>query len=328
MKAFALILALILLLIVFYELSLVFFPKPVREVVVEIKQGEPAAQIADKLVQQGVIRSKWLFIAYIRLRGIDKELNWGQYLFSGNLSTNDVIEILLEGRVLLKRVTIPEGLTIGETAKRLENSGFGQYDNYLELCKDEEFAQQLTGLPVQTLEGFLYPETYNFAREVSEEYIIRSMVREFFAKTENLHLPDDFKLNFYELIILASIIEKEARYKDEKPLIASVFLNRLRIGKRLQADPTVAYALAKEGIHRRRIYYVDLEIDSPFNTYRHTGLPPAPICSPSLPAMEAVLSPADSDFLYFFADRYGRHIFSKTYREHLNKQRALRSSSR
>jgi UPF0755 protein len=327
MKIFALSLLFLLILIAGYELYLILIPRMIEEVLVEIKQGESAASIADKLVQNRVIRSKWPFIILVRLRGIEKDLSWGKYLFSGNLSTTSVIDRILEGKVELKRVTIPEGLTIRETAQTLSKQGFGQYENYLALSRDQEFAQKITNLPVQTLEGFLYPETYRFAEEVTEEYILRSLVNEFFTRTSELHFPEDFNYSLYETIILASIIEKEARFIDEKPLISSVFLNRLNIGMRLQADPTVAYILTKEGIRRRRIYYRDLEIDSPYNTYRYSGLPPAPICSPSLPAIKAVLEPAESDFLYFFADSQGRHIFSKTYREHIYKQRALRSSS-
>lgn len=324
MKTFAIVLIIILMLVVGYELFLLIIPQPVQEVVVEIDEGEPAALIADKLVNHGVIRSKWPFIIYARLRRIDNELSWGKYLFSGRLSTRDVVHILMEGRVVLRRVTIPEGSMIDDTARVLVRRGFGEYQTYIELCNDPDFAEELTGFPVRTLEGFLYPETYNFAEEASEEFIIRFLVRTFFNRTSALYIPDDFKYTFYEMVTLASIIEKEARYNDEKPLIASVFLNRLDIGKRLQADPTVAYALSQKGIERTRIFYVDLEVDSPYNTYRREGLPPTPICSPSITSMQAVLEPAESDFFYFFADRQGRHIFSKTYREHLNKLRVLR----
>lgn len=238
-----------------------------------------------------------------------------------------VVQKLLEGDVMMQRITIPEGLTIRETARSMQSQGLGIYDIFLELCTDPDFTYHLTGFEVPTLEGFLYPDTYHFADGVSEEFIIRQLVNEFFKKTSTLQLPEEFNLSFYEMIILASIVEKEATFSDEKPMIASVFLNRLRIGKRLQADPTIAYALAKHGIRRSTIFYVDLEIESPYNTYRRAGLPPTPICSPSISSMQAVLEPAKSTFLYFFADGRGRHIFSRTYQEHLNKQRALRSRS-
>jgi|SRR5690554_2037526 UPF0755 protein len=325
MRTFAIILATLFIIALSYEVYLLIIPRPIQEVVVEIQTGEPAARIGDKLVQHGVIRSKWPFVIYVRLRNIDQELSWGKYLFSGRMSTAAVVKKLLEGDVMTHRVVIPEGLTVRETARRLDEQGFGDYNTFVDLVKDIEFATQITGFPIETLEGFLYPETYYFAEGVSEEFILRRMVNEFFHKTSELQLPNNFDFSFYEMIILASIIEKEARYIDEMPLISSVFINRLNIGKRLQADPTVAYALAREGIERRTIYYIDLQIDSPYNTYQRIGLPPAPICSPSLPAMQAVLQPAESEFLYFFADQQGRHIFSKTYREHLNKQRALRN---
>ena len=312
MKKFAIILAVFLLAVLGYEIYLLIFPRTINEVIVEIKIGEPAAVIADKLVQHGVIRSKWLFMALVRIQGVDKELSYGNYLFSGRLSTASVARQLIDGKIMLERVTIPEGLTIRGTARRLEASGFGNFDNYVNLAYDPVFAEQITGFQVQSLEGFLYPETYHFAEGVSEEFVLRTLVNEFFKKTATLHLPQEFAYSFYDLIIIASIVEREATYHDEKPLIASVFLNRLNIGKRLQADPTVAYALSKQGIHRTTIYYNDLNIDSPYNTYRRIGLPPTPICNPSVISMQAVLEPADSEFLYFFADRRGRHIFSKT----------------
>lgn len=327
MKIFIAVLLIIIITTVGYEIYLITFPKPVEEVIVTIEEGETAAAIADKLVKQGVIGSKWFFIIYVRLRGIDKELCKGNYLFSGNLSTRGVIRRIANGQVQLSSVTIPEGLTISETVRIIAEAGFGDYNRYIALCYDPVFAEQLTGFPVNTLEGFLYPDTYFFAEEVSEEYIIRHLVNEFFSKTARLQLPEEFPYSFYQMVILASIVEKEAVFSDEKPLIAGVFLNRLRIGKRLQADPTVAYALRKEGIVRRRIFYIDLEIDSPFNTYRNTGLPPTPICSPSVISMQAVLEPEESDYLYFFADRRGRHIFSKTYRDHINRQRTIRENS-
>ncbi len=325
MRTFTIILITLFLLALGYEIFLIIIPRPIKEVVVEIQTGESAARIGDKLVQNGVIRSKWPFVIYVRLRNIDQELSWGKYLFSGRMSTAAVVKKLMEGDVLARRAVIPEGLTISETARRLNDQGFGEYDTFVDLAKDMDFSRQLTGFSVESLEGFLYPETYDFTEGVSEEFILRRMVNEFFHKTTELQLPDNFDYSFYEMIILASIIEKEARYIDEMPLIASVFINRLSIGKMLQADPTVAYALSKEGIERRTIYYNDLQIDSPYNTYQKVGLPPAPICSPSISAMQAVLNPAESEFLYFFADQKGRHIFSKTYREHLNKQRVLRN---
>ena len=328
MRTFTIILAAIFIIIIGYELVLLVFPKPVNEVIVEIRAGDPAAVIADKLVQHGVIRSKWLFITYIKLKGVDKDLSYGNYLFSGRISTASVARQLIDGNIILERVTIPEGLNIRETAHRLDAAGFGDFEKFVSLAYDPDFSEQLTGFPVQTLEGFLYPDTYHFGEGVSEEFVLRRLVHEFFNKTTHLLLPDEFQMSFYEMITLASIIEKEARYHDEKPLIASVFMNRLRIGKRLQADPTVAYALEKRGIQRTTIYYIDLQIDSPFNTYRRTGLPPTPICNPSIISMQAVLDPAESDYLYFFADRQGRHIFSKTYTEHLNKQRALQNRPR
>ncbi len=323
-KYFALFLLAIVLILAGYELYLVFAPHDLSEVIIRIEQGDTAEEIAEKLAANDVIRSKLCFILYVKITGIDEDLSYGEYFFSERKTIPGVAKKLKQAQVRLYRITIPEGLTIRQTAEIFADKGFISSDIFVSLCSDSLFAYHLTGHNVQTLEGFLYPETYHIPRNASEEYIISTMVAESFKQTRSLEFPSQKGYSFYDTLILASIVEREATFRDEMPLIAGVYHHRLRIGKRLQADPTVAYALAKEGIFRSRIYYVDLEIQSPYNTYRYSGLPPAPICSPSLAAIEAAHNPQDTDYLFFFADRRGRHIFSRTYREHLNKQRALR----
>jgi len=193
--------------------------------------------------------------------------------FSGELSLPGVANILKLGKVVLRKATIPEGLTINKTAKVLS-----------------------------------HPETYYFPYEVSEQYIIQTLVQEFFSQTQDCDFAPNKGLSFYETLVLASIVEREARFRDEQPTIASVYLNRIKYNYKLQADPTVAYALELQGKIRKKIYYRDLKIDSPFNTYRNFGLPPSPICSPSVSSIKAVLEPAETDYFFFFANGSGRQV--------------------
>jgi len=303
--------------------SLIFLPKDVNEVLIDISKGESAHSIAEKLHEKKVIRSKQVFYLYVKFTNIDKTLSFGKYHFSGKLSLPDVLEILKLGKVVLRKVTIPEGLTVKKTAKILSQYGFVDQDKFISLCTDSLFVKKLTGFSVPTLEGFLYPETYHFPFEVSEQYIIRALVQEFFKQTRDFDFVPNKTLDFYETLILASIVEREARFRDEQPTIASVYLNRIKYNYKLQADPTVAYALELTGKIRKKIYYRDLTIDSSYNTYKNFGLPPTPICSPAVSAIKAVLEPAETDYFFFFANGSGRHEFNQTYQQHINQQNTL-----
>ena len=327
MKPLSAAIIVVILFFAIYGIFLFTFPLRVEETLIEIKQGESAFSIAQKLYNQSVIRSKNWFYLYVKLTESDRDLSYGKYLFHGNLSLVKVVAKLKQGRIFLRKITIPEGYTIKKICRKLSQHNFGDHKTFLRLCNDEEFARKLTGFQVINLEGFLYPETYSFPEEVSEEFIISHMVKEFFKQTGQLNFVPDEKLNFYETIILASIVEKEARVEDEKPIIASVYLNRLEYKYKLQADPTVAYILEQSGKSRKKIFYKDLEINSPFNTYKYFGLPPTPICSPSGSTIESVLKPAVTDYFFFFANDNGRHIFSQTYSQHLSKQRNLKAAN-
>ena len=163
------------------------------------------------------------------------------------------------------------------------------------------------------MEGFLYPDTYYFPKGATEKFIIKTMVDNFYKKTSDLNISPDFKLDFYQTLIIASIVERESGLQEEKPLIAGVYVNRFLKGYKLQADPTVAYVLEQKGKSRKKIFYKDLLVDSPYNTYLYKGLPPTPIANPSLDTIKAVLNYEPTDYMFFFANN-GRHIFSKTYK--------------
>ncbi len=327
MKPLSAAIIIVILFFTIYGIFLFTIPLRVEETLIEIEHGESAFSIAQKLYNQSVIRSKNWFYLYVKLTESDRDLSYGKYLFDGNLSLVKVVEKLKQGKVFLRKLTIPEGYTIKKICRKLSKNKFGVYTTFMNLCNNNEFTQKLTGFPVSNLEGFLYPETYNLPENVSEEFIISHLVKEFFKQTGQLNFVPDKKLDFYETIILASIVEKEARFEDEKPVIASVYLNRIEYNYKLQADPTVAYILEQSGKTRKKIYYRDLEINSPFNTYKYFGLPPTPICSPSLSSIKAVLEPVDTDYFFFFAQKNGRHVFSQTYSQHLSKQRILKATN-
>ncbi|HPR16852.1 MAG TPA: endolytic transglycosylase MltG [Candidatus Cloacimonadota bacterium] len=306
---------------------LCYFPKTIHDTIIDIEPGESALAIADKLFDQNLIYSRRAFYLYIKLTNSEGDLSYGRYLFQGKLNLIKIIGLIKSGKVLLHKVTIPEGLPAWKICKILSRKGFGEYDEFLGLYSDSTFARKMTGFNIPNLEGFLYPETYFFPDEATEELILSSMVKEFFDQTADLDFKPNELLNFYETIILASIVEREARLNSEKPLIAGVYLNRLKYDYKLQADPTVAYILELQGKSRKKIYYNDLLIDSPYNTYKNYGLPPTPICSPSKSSIEAVLLPEESDYFFFFADGTGGHTFTKTYQQHLFQQNQLKAKN-
>lgn len=324
MKILSSVLIIIILFFILSAAILLVTPVNIQEKVVEIRKGDSALQIAQRLYDRKVIRSKYGFYLYVKLTGSEKLLSYGKYLFYGDLTLSEVVDKLVAGEVVLHKITIPEALTLKKTCRLLARKGFGDYSKFQSLCTDSTFAKKLTGFSIPSLEGFLYPETYHFPEDVTEEYIISHLVRRFFLQTADLDFKPNYSLDYYETIILASIVEKEARVRDEKPVIASVYLNRIENDMKLQADPTVAYVLEQNNKHRKKIYYRDLKIESPYNTYLYKGLPPTPICNPSVSAIQAVLNPDDTDYFFFFANNRGRHIFSQTYSQHLSKQRELK----
>ncbi|PID27767.1 MAG: aminodeoxychorismate lyase [Candidatus Cloacimonadota bacterium] len=323
------------ILVLFIVLTFLFFlsygaynmlkPVKVSYRLFEIKQGDTAEDIAEHLYNNALINSVQAFRFIVKFTGKDKNLGAGIYLFEGKYTVWDIIDKFAECKVKLEKVTVPEGLTLKKTAKILAKNNFADYDTLLALANDSVFASKITGFKVKSLEGFLYPETYMLPLGVNEEYILKHLVKSFFAQTAILEFDEFTELSVYEILILASIVERETYRQSEKPTIASVYLNRLEIGMRLQADPTVAYALEEIGKKRRKIYLKDLRIKSPYNTYRNKGLPPTPICSPSVSAIEAVLHPEDTDYLFFCANGRGSHLFTSNYREHLKVLHKLRN---
>ncbi|MFO7896594.1 MAG: endolytic transglycosylase MltG [Candidatus Cloacimonadales bacterium] len=321
MKQMWLLLGIIFFSVLFLLLNTIFSSQDLQNQYFRIHPGESAASISQRLAAEDLISSQQIFYWFTRLSGSDQALSYGLYRFDGEFNMYQLLSKIKDGHVQLRKITIPEGLTLEKTIDILEKEQFGEKTEFLSWCYDADFAKELTGFDLPNLEGFLYPETYHFPETAAEKYIIQTMVNQHFAQTKYLDFANSADLDYYQVMILASIVEREAQIAEEKPLIASVYLNRLEIGMKLQADPTVAYALEKIGKNRKKIYYKDLKIDSSFNTYLHSGLPPAPICSPERGAIEAVLNPAETDYYFFFASGGGAHTFSQTYSQHLSRQR-------
>jgi len=243
------------------------------------------------------------------------------------LPVGELMNQLKKGTPLAYRVTIPEGLTLKEIAHLLAAKGLGTEEGYLSLAKDKEFlAEHITGFgEVSSVEGFLFPDTYHFAHGASEEEIFTTMIRRFYEVWEAENTENKRGKAAYEVIILASVVEKEAKDAEERPIIAGVFKNRIRRGIPLESCATVQYAL---GTRKSRLLYKDLQVESEYNTYLHRGLPPGPIASPGRASIRAALKPTSHSYLYFVAKPDGRHIFSSTYKKHLEAQRWLQASTR
>jgi UPF0755 protein len=285
------------------------------KVTVEIKSGMTTRQIAALLEDKKVIRSKKAFVLLANYTGKSEKLRAGEYELDGSNSPGQILKKLLEGKVLLHEVTIPEGHTITQIAELMAKAGFGEAVSFVNAAKDMEILSRF-GIKGSSAEGYLMPETYFFTKNAPAGEILNKMISTFFEKVEPLRREKeaDSPLTFGETIILASIIEKETANRDEYGLISSVFHNRLKRGMLLQADPTVIYGLPDfDGNIRKE----DLSYDSPYNTYRYRGLPPGPISNPGLAAIEAAYDPDRTDYLYFVAtNNEGRHYFSKRLSDH------------
>ena len=284
----------------------------------EVPRGVDAGQILLQLEKEGILANAKLARFYLVYKLGDPPLKAGEYRFSGPLSTPEVLLRLARGEVVTHPVTIIEGLTLEETAQQLGSSGFGDPEQFVAAMRSPRL---ITDLDPQApdLEGYLFPETYQFARGTTEEEIVATMVATFRQRFEDsvaTLLAGEEALPLRQLVTLASIVEKEAQLATERPVIAGVYTNRLRRRMPLQADPTVIFALRELGTYDGNLRRTDLEVDSPYNTYVYPGLPPGPIASPGLASLEAAARPADVPYLYFVSRNDGSHVFAETLSEH------------
>ena len=292
----------------------------------DIPTGSNSRTIAKRLVAEKLIRSEYAFRLLVRYRGIGRRLQAGTYALRRNMELSDILDEFEKGQVTLVGWTVPEGLTMVAIANLWEASGFGTNTAFREAFEATDLLKKY-GLEDKTVEGYLFPNTYKFAKGTTAEKVVEMMLEEF--KKQWIETFDaeasDLGRTQHEIVTLASIIEKEAQSKSEKPRIASVFHNRLERGWRLQADPTVLYALGNPG---RLLTKADLAVDSPYNTYVYKSLPPGPIASPGIDSIIAALRPEKTNYLYFVAIGDGKHHFSKTLSEHNRMVRKMRRASR
>jgi UPF0755 protein len=282
--------------------------------VVEIPAHEGVLGIATRLAEADVVHSRVAFLALAAGRGRIRQLKAGEYEIPRDATTLDVINLLVSGRVRQHVVLHPEGATLAELARLLEDERLARADDIIRAAGDEKLRRSLD-INGASLEGYLFPDTYQFVRGLSADEILGRMVQRLRTKVtpELLGRARARGLDLHQLLTLASIIEREAIDPEEQRLISAVFWNRLRLDMPLQADPTVQYAVAKE---RRALSRADLATDHPYNTYTRRGLPPGPIASPGLGALEAAVDPAPVGYLYFVARDDRRHTFSTTVAEH------------
>ena len=282
--------------------------------VVEIPAHEGLLEVAHRLGRADAVRSELGFMALSFGRGTARSLKAGEYEIPAGAATADVLGLLESGRVRQHTVLHPEGATASELARALEAERLASAADIVRLASDTTFLHTL-GIEAPSVEGYLFPDTYQFVRGMRAEEILGRMVQRLRTKlTPELRArAQERQISVHELLTLASIIEREAVAPDERRLISAVFWNRLRLRMPLQADPTVQYATGKE---RRTLTRADLAADHPFNTYRRVGLPPGPIASPGLPAIEAALDPAPVNYLYFVAVDERHHKFSSDVKQH------------
>ncbi|GJM15457.1 MAG: aminodeoxychorismate lyase [Thermodesulfobacteriota bacterium] len=288
-----------------------------EDTVVEIPKGSGLSSISRKLMQSGVIANDKVFILYVMKEGWQDELKAGEYKFEKGSTMADVTNKIVRGDVELKQVTIPEGLTVKEIARLLDEKGVVSEADFIKETQNKVLIKQLLGPDLNSFEGYLFPETYSYSRSLTPKELIVLMVERFKAVYEPLSdQRERVNLTDNEILTLASIIEKETGSVFERPVISAVFQNRLRIGMKLDSDPTVIYGMGENynGNLRRR----DLKEYTKYNTYVIKGLPPGPIANPGRDSIIAVLDPADVKYLYFVSKGDGTHHFSNSFREHQN----------
>jgi UPF0755 protein len=291
-------------------------PDSETTLIFRVERGRGFSQIARSLEAAGVIPNARALVLVAKLKGLESRIQAGEYGFSPAQAPEEILRQLISGRVRTYTAVLPEGIRATEIAARLEAAGLANATEFLAVAFDREFVASL-GIEANSLEGYLYPETYELPRDLPPRALAEILVRQFDAVWKEIEPESQHQLlSRHEIVTLASIVEKETAAPEERPIIAAVFVNRLKRRMRLETDPSVIYGIDNfDGNLRKR----DLRNkDNPYNTYQIAGLPPGPIASPGADALRAVLKPADSDYLYFVSRNDGTHHFSRTYREHVN----------
>ena len=315
------------LIVLLIGVSLTLPPSSSEEVVsFDVPTGSSSRVIAKRLIKQKLIRNEHAFRLAVRYRGTDKRLRAGTYVLRRNMALWNLLDEFEKGQVRLVSWTVPEGLTTSGIAELWEMSGFGTAEAFRKASESPHLLKRY-GLTDKTVEGYLFPNTYKFAKGITTEKVVEMMLDEFKQQwTEQFNEEaQNLGRTRHEIVTLASVIEKEAQFGLERPRISSVFHNRLTRKWKLQADPTVLYAL---GNPERPLTKADLQVDSPYNTYKYKGLPPGPIANPGIDSIVAALRPEKTDYFYFVAIGEGKHHFSKTLSEHNRMIRKMRRASK
>jgi UPF0755 protein len=289
-----------------------------------LRSGWSSRHIAQTLQREGIIRSApaFLLVHYVLGQG---SLTAGEYKFDVPASALEVRDRLLRGDVFARTVVVPEGYTMYEIGAAVEEAGLGTAEDFVATATSDLSLLRDIDPQAQSLEGYLFPDTYQFTRVDTVPEIAAAMVHRFRQTAHKIGLlgrPD-----IHRIVTMASIVEKETAVPAERPLVASVYYNRLDRNMALGADPSVIYAALLAGRYRGTIYQSDLQFDSPYNTYKYSGLPPGPIANPGVASLEASMHPAQSDFLYFVSDNNGHHSFSRSLQEHARNVAAYRKAA-
>ena len=291
-----------------------------KSTVIEVPKGATGGVVANRLEKAGLIKKAWLFKLVLKVTDSGKDIKPGKYNLNQNMTMMEILHQIKTGQGKVRFVTIPEGLTLKEIAKLLDEKKITSRDDFLSTAANKEF--YVNGKKLKKVEGYLLPDTYDFPKSFTTEDIINRLIKEFDQKAVPSYkkhkdkLPRKMTLN--EIVILASLIEREAQVPSERPIIASVYYNRLKKGMKLQCDATVQYALGKT---KPILKYSDLEVKSPYNTYLHKGLPPGPIANPGIESIKAALTPEKTTYLYYVRNDVkndGSHIFTNSLSEHNN----------
>lgn len=296
---------------------------PEQKVIFEVQSGATFQSVSKRLIHQGLVSvpPHWLRL-FGKLSGYSNRIQVGEYELNKGMTVLEIFDVLSSGRSIEYELVVKEGLTMYEIAALLERKNLGSRAKFLEHCKDQDFIKTLLNKKYSSLEGYLFPDTYSITKYTSEKSLVKIMVQRFHKIYREVIKGRNTSLTVHEHVILASIIEKETGVPEERPLISSVFQNRLRKKMRLQSDPTILYGILDEKkVLKKNITKKDILHKDRYNTYRIHGLPYGPIANPGKEALISVLEPEESDFLYFVSKNDGSHKFSKTYKEHLKAVR-------
>ena len=292
-----------------------------ENIIITVEPGMTNADIATLLQNKKMINSPVFFRLQSKFARMERSLQAGEYEIVSGMSNWEIIDLFSKGQVRHKTLTIPEGYTIEQIAKKIEESGLGSAEEFKKAAKDYapySYMETSNNNVIFKAEGFAYPSTYYLSPGSAEKEILAIMVKEFDTQlTEDIRQKaKDKNMSIRDLVNLASLVEKEAVFPEERPVIAGVFLKRLQIQMPLQSDTTIQYIL---GVQKKEISIADTKIDSPYNTYLYAELPPGPIASPSISTINAVLDHKQTNYLYFVADLEGHHHFTETYQDHLKE---------